>query len=176
MKILHRIFSILSYYYNSYKKAYYFKKLYSKGVKLDIAKDIILDKYVDFVIVKPAYLIIEKGVLIRSYVQIQAGEYLKIGENTQIGRFTSIASFKRVEIGKNCLIAESVSIRDHDHVYTLLDTPVNKQGYAAAPTRIGEKAEVKYSLATNGENEAVSFRYVPQGDTLIMHNLLEYDD
>lgn len=29
------------------------------------------------------------------------------------------------------------------------------------PTRIGEKAEVKYSSATNGENEVISFRYVP---------------
>ncbi len=30
----------------------------------------------------------------------------------------------------------------------------------ASPTRIGEKAEVKYSSAANGDNEAISFRYV----------------
>ena len=29
------------------------------------------------------------------------------------------------------------------------------------PTRIGEKAEVKYSSAASGDNEAISFRYVP---------------
>ena len=31
----------------------------------------------------------------------------------------------------------------------------------ASPTRIGERAEVKYSSAVSGENEAISFRYVP---------------
>ncbi|MCK9615025.1 MAG: hypothetical protein M0R48_05940 [Candidatus Omnitrophica bacterium] len=31
----------------------------------------------------------------------------------------------------------------------------------AYPTRIGERAEVKYLPAANGDNEAVSFRYVP---------------
>ncbi len=30
----------------------------------------------------------------------------------------------------------------------------------AAPTRIGKRAEIKYAPAANGENEAISFRYL----------------
>jgi acetyltransferase-like isoleucine patch superfamily enzyme len=42
-----------------------------------------------------------------------------------------------IEIGEDCLIAEMVSIRDHNHRFDRLDVPVRCQGMASAPIRIG---------------------------------------
>jgi acetyltransferase-like isoleucine patch superfamily enzyme len=72
------------------------------------------------------------------YVTIHSdGGRVIIGENTSIGSFTMIASLKEVVIGSNCLIAESVSIRDHDHKFTNPKIPFRNQGWLLDPIRIG---------------------------------------
>ena len=43
----------------------------------------------------------------------------------------------RVVIGEDCLIAELVSIRDHDHRFADLDVPIRAQGADVAEVNIG---------------------------------------
>jgi acetyltransferase-like isoleucine patch superfamily enzyme len=62
---------------------------------------------------------------------------LFINKNTSIGPFTIIASMEKVTIGKDCMIAEYVSIRDHDHEYENAEIPMREQGWIIKPVEIG---------------------------------------
>lgn len=62
---------------------------------------------------------------------------LKICEKTSIGPFTIIAAMEKVTIGSNCMIAEYVSIRDHEHAYERPDLPMREQGWVIKPIEIG---------------------------------------
>lgn len=62
---------------------------------------------------------------------------LTVGDRTIFGHHCTVGVRESVEIGDDCLIAELVSIRDHDHRFDRLDVPVREQGAACAPVRIG---------------------------------------
>lgn len=63
---------------------------------------------------------------------------LTIGDDTIFGHHCTIAVHELVTIGTDCLIAEMVSIRDHDHGFTRLDVPMRQQGARTRPVRIGD--------------------------------------
>lgn len=65
------------------------------------------------------------------------GARIQIGARVHLGPQCVIAALKSVEIGDDCLIAERVSIRDHDHVIADPRLPYHAQGYSTAPVRIG---------------------------------------
>lgn len=62
---------------------------------------------------------------------------LSVGERTVVGHHCTFAVAEEVSIGSDCLIAELVSIRDHDHAFEQTDIPVLDQGQRVAPVRIG---------------------------------------
>lgn len=71
-----------------------------------------------------------------------AGAQLVIGRNVHLGPGTTISALADVRIGDDCLIAERVSIRDHDHGLALVDgqsadTPYHARGYQTAPVVLG---------------------------------------
>ncbi len=69
---------------------------------------------------------------------IECQESLTIGARTIFGHHCTLASVQSVSIGSDCLIAEMVAIRDHDHRFDgPLSVPVREQGTAAAPVVIG---------------------------------------
>lgn len=68
---------------------------------------------------------------------LEAGGRLEIGDRTIFGHHSTISAREAVIIGRDCLIAELVSIRDHDHAFDRLDVPVREQGTKCAPLSIG---------------------------------------
>lgn len=68
---------------------------------------------------------------------IEAYGEIVVGRRTIFGHHCTIASQESVVIGEDCLIAEMVSIRDHDHCFDRLDIPTREQGASVAPIRIG---------------------------------------
>ena len=63
---------------------------------------------------------------------------LEIGDRTIFGHHCTLGVVDSVVIGPDCLIAEMVAIRDHDHRFDgPLDVPVREQGTASAPVSIG---------------------------------------
>lgn len=68
---------------------------------------------------------------------IEAGGELRIGARSIFGHHCTIAARHSILIGEDCLIAEMVSIRDHDHCFDRLDVPTREQGATIAPVRIG---------------------------------------
>lgn len=62
---------------------------------------------------------------------------LHIGARTIFGHHCTLAAKQSLLIGEDCLIAEMVSIRDHDHCFDDFHIPIREQGAACAPVRIG---------------------------------------
>jgi acetyltransferase-like isoleucine patch superfamily enzyme len=62
---------------------------------------------------------------------------LTVGANTIFGHHCTIAAKEDISIGEDCLIAELVSIRDHDHRFDRLDIPIREQGSRCGPVKIG---------------------------------------
>lgn len=62
---------------------------------------------------------------------------LSVGDNNYFNRNVKIACFERIEIGSDCLIADSVHFYDHDHRYEDMRRPIREQGYRTAPILVG---------------------------------------
>ena len=75
-------------------------------------------------------------VLDRGLVLWAAGR-LVVGDRTVFGHHTTVAAAELVTIGADCLIAEGVSIRDHDHAFDRLDLTIREQGRQTAAVCIG---------------------------------------
>ncbi len=62
---------------------------------------------------------------------------LTIGARVIFGHHCTIGCKDSIEIGDDCLLAEMVSIRDHDHNFERTDVPIREQGATCAPVKIG---------------------------------------
>lgn len=62
---------------------------------------------------------------------------LAVGDRTIFGHHCTIGVDDEVTIGPDCLIAEMVAIRDHDHEFGADDRPVREQGSRTAKVVLG---------------------------------------
>jgi len=69
-----------------------------------------------------------ENIVIKENLIIRGGGKLTIADNTHIGSYNIIGCNSSVYIGKNCMIADFVSLRDTDHNYTNIEIPMNEQG------------------------------------------------
>jgi acetyltransferase-like isoleucine patch superfamily enzyme len=70
-------------------------------------------------------------------VSIQPGATLIIGSDVCLRRFTTIEVMERVVIGNDTLIAEMVTIRDHEHK-VIPGALYRRSGFTIAPVEIGK--------------------------------------
>ena len=84
---------------------------------------------------------LDAGVWLRHHAEllVEGGE-LVIGADTYIGPYSVLNVHAGLTIGRNCLIAEMVAIRDVDHAWDDPERPVATQGFRVAPTTIGDGA------------------------------------
>lgn len=68
---------------------------------------------------------------------LEASGIIDIGADTIVGHHCTIAARSSVIVGQDCLIAELVSIRDHDHTSVRTGIATRLQGEVVAPVRIG---------------------------------------
>lgn len=79
------------------------------------------------------------GVWIRHHAEVLIeGGRLTIGEGTYVGPYAVLNGHESLTIGRRCLIAEMVAIRDVDHDFADPTRPPADQGYRVAPTRLGD--------------------------------------
>lgn len=82
---------------------------------------------------------------------IQGTGTLVLGENSYISSFCVIGVNERIEIGKDVMIADAVSIRDTDHNFQDDSIPMNKQGFSTAPVKIMDNVWLGYgAVITKG--------------------------
>jgi acetyltransferase-like isoleucine patch superfamily enzyme len=67
---------------------------------------------------------------------------IDVGDRTVFGHHCTVAADEGVAIGNDCLIAEMVSIRDHDHAFSSTEVSIIDQGRTTAPVRIGDNVWV----------------------------------
>ncbi len=63
---------------------------------------------------------------------------LEVGDGTVFGHHCTLATDDRISIGRGCLIAEMVSIRDHDHAFASTTDRIIDQGRDTRPVVIGD--------------------------------------
>jgi len=63
---------------------------------------------------------------------------IDVGDRTVFGHHCTVAADRSIVIGKDCLIGEMVSVRDHDHSFSSSDALIIDQGRKTAPIRIGD--------------------------------------
>jgi len=78
------------------------------------------------------------GCVLDQDLTVESSGSLRVGNGTIFGHHCTLGVKEAVVIGDDCLIAEMVSIRDHDHRFDLsLDIPVRDQGFDCRPVYIG---------------------------------------
>lgn len=85
----------------------------------------------------PGRVRVGEGSLIRTGAELKVDGKLTIGKRVLIGAWTTLSVFDEVVIGDDCLLAERVSIRDHDHRFEHPGIPVADQGYRVSTIRLG---------------------------------------
>lgn len=88
---------------------------------------------------------------IYSDVLIQGSGEIHLGERSFIGSFSTIGCNEKIMIGKNVMIAQSVSIRDTDHGFDDLIKPMIDQGITTAPIMINDNVWIGHgAIITKG--------------------------
>ncbi len=62
---------------------------------------------------------------------------LKVGSRNYFNKNVKIVCFERIEIGDDCIIADSVHFYDHDHNCDDTTKLIRDQGYKTKPIRVG---------------------------------------
>lgn len=100
---------------------------------------VIIEKNVYIFVATSAQINIGRRACLRKGVDIEAHDeaIINIGDNFFINKNSSIIARFGIDIGSNCMIADHVSIYDHDHDYIHKDTPFGNQGYVGDKITIG---------------------------------------
>ncbi|HEY5247287.1 MAG TPA: acyltransferase [Dermatophilaceae bacterium] len=78
-----------------------------------------------------------EGCVLDRNLTVECRGILDVGARTIFGHTCTIGVRHRIVIGEDCLIAELVSIRDHDHRFADLAVPIREQGADVADVVIG---------------------------------------
>jgi len=98
------------------------------------------------------------------------GGRVTVGERTSINRFSRIVAHERIEVGCDVMLAQFVTVLDHDHAFDLgEDDQLRFDGYRTAPVKIGDRVWL-------GEKVTV-LKGVTIGDDVIVgaHTLVNKD-
>lgn len=93
-----------------------------------------------------------------------------VGEGTSFGHHCTVAVVDSVQIGRNCLIAEMVSIRDHDHEFASEDVPIALQGRRQGPVRIGDNVWLGAKVTVT-QGVSIGANTVVGANAVVTHDL-----
>lgn len=83
------------------------------------------------------FVVVGPGCVIDRGATIECHGVLEVGARVVFGHHVTLGIRERVVIGADTMIADLVSIRDHDHAFDDPGTPVREQGMRTAPVTIG---------------------------------------
>jgi acetyltransferase-like isoleucine patch superfamily enzyme len=95
----------------------------------------------------------------RCKIRAHEGE-VRIGAKTVLGQECTISSFQRVEIGRECILADRVMLIDFDHGVVEVERPVRLQGIYKRDVRVGHNVWIGYGVCV--------LRGVEVGDNAIL--------
>ncbi len=85
---------------------------------------------------------------------------VEIGAKTVLGQECTISAFRRVEIGRECIVADRVMLIDFDHGVVEVERPIRQQGIYKRDVRVGHNVWIGYGACllrgvTVGDNAIV---------------------
>ena len=120
----------------SHLKKFSYRLMYEN---LSFAKKVYLGKGVKISITDGGSLHIGENTCVDRFTNIRVnGGDVVVGDNSYVGEFCYLASNVKVFIGNGSLIASHVVIRDNQHKYEDVLTPVHLQGNECKDVVIGE--------------------------------------
>jgi acetyltransferase-like isoleucine patch superfamily enzyme len=92
-------------------------------------------------------------------IRVHEGE-AKIGAKTVMGQECTISAYQRVEIGRECIVADRVMLIDFDHGVVEVERPIRLQGIYKRDVRVGHNVWIGYGACilrgvNIGENSVV---------------------
>jgi acetyltransferase-like isoleucine patch superfamily enzyme len=92
-------------------------------------------------------------------VRCHEGE-VRIGAKSVLGQECTISCYKRIEIGRECIVADRAMFIDFDHGVVEVERPIRLQGIYKRPVRIGHNVWIGYGACflrgvTVGDNAVV---------------------
>lgn len=92
-------------------------------------------------------------------IRCHEGE-VRIGAKSVLGQECTISAFQRVEIGRECILADRVMLIDFDHGVVEEERPIRDQGIYKRDVRVGHNVWVGYGVSflrgvTVGDNAIV---------------------
>ncbi len=81
-----------------------------------------------------------------SKIRVHEGE-VRIGAKTVMGQECTISAFQRIEIGRECILADRVMLIDFDHGVVEVDRPIRHQGIYKRDVRVGHNCWIGYGAA-----------------------------
>ena len=96
-------------------------------------------------------IILKKGSMLKSNVIIQGSGKLIIGEQSYLSSFCVVGVNNKIEIGRNVMIADCVSMRDTDHNFDSISKPMMLQGIKTNPIIIHDNVWIGHgAVITKG--------------------------
>lgn len=107
--------------------------------------------------------------IISDYVELQSQGLLQLGDYVSINRYSRIIAFEKIEIGHNVVIAQFVTILDHDHGFKMQDGALQITDYTTAPIKIGSNVWISDKVTitkgvTIGDNVVIAAHAVVNKD------------
>jgi len=111
------------------------RNVYTRGISF-------IEDNVEIILEKNARLYLGKNIQVRrnSVLSVSSDAELRIADNVFLAHGVTIAAREKISLGENTMIAEYVSIRDHDHDAGLSLKPLVARGNKTNP--IGAKATI----------------------------------
>jgi acetyltransferase-like isoleucine patch superfamily enzyme len=117
------------------------------GVKLEIGRDAVIEL--------GRWSWIGHGTKIRAHEGV-----VKIGAKTVLGQECTISAFQRVEVGRECVVADRVMMIDFDHGVVEVERPIRLQGIYKRDVKVGHNCWIGYGACilrgvTVGDNSVI---------------------
>lgn len=132
----------------------------------------LIENGVEIILEKRSKLILGKGVQVRrgTIIAVSNGGELTIGNNVFVAHGVTIAAKQKIVIGENTLLAEYVSIRDHDHEIALSSKPLVARGSKTKPVTIGKNVWIG-AKATIVKGTEIGQEAVIGANAVVTHNI-----
>ena len=118
------------------------KLILRTGAHLSMGHKAIIREYSRIIIGENSSLVLGSGVCVERGGEITSvnGAIVTVGDSTYIGNYCNIRSDKNISIGKNCYIAQFVSIVDGGYKLKNRAASISRSDYETKPVVIGDNA------------------------------------
>lgn len=110
------------------------------GAKLYMGPKAIVREYTRLIIGDDSVVRLGRGVCVERGGEITSvnGAEVYIGDDTYIGNYCNIRCDESISIGRNCYLAQFVSIVDGGYNFKNRDSSISRNNYETRPVKVGE--------------------------------------